>query len=678
MPIFSGPATPTSLGYIQLSGDFDPSSTATTPRIASLVPAGNLVTVGAGVVLSFGTNPSTTGLINFPNNVTVLAARNAANTANLSLVLINSSNQITFGNTTSGITIQGGSNMGIATSAGNITLSPGSGGNVQVSGAASLSLGTPSVFFPNNTASPTISQSAQLSDVATNNLTITPQAPFASAVTNLVGGNVIFAMPAPVSGANTSKLIVNQGGVNVFQLSGLSGSALLYLGQTTPGASNFTMSSSGAVVTVNSSNQLTLSSNATFFMIGNTTATQIGFAGVTKMEMRADGIQLGSGTPNRGGGVKVVGVDNATTIPTSIPSTGIVIYSNGQAFEQMGSGYNFNPLVQSPTITHATALTDVATTDITITPQAPFASAATNVLGGNLNINLSVPVSGTAESLVRVKRGSAMIFGVGGVPGAGSTFSSLYLFPAASNFTPAAGNAVMEVSSAVLYLGPPTAGVINLRAASLGTAGMLSVTGAGVMLCNEVTGFGGGSAVVGMRNCTVIPTSNPASGVVFYSELTTGHFKNRGSLGAVTTMAPAGSALTINSQKQIVDVQVGTCETVSSATPTTILNYTTTTTTGGFIYLTVVSRATTIGSGIVVGDTSTAVYVLAYKNIAGTVTLGNSGTLTLVSGTNITTATALAAPVLTASVATNVITVQVANVALCTIDSQVVAEIKAA
>jgi hypothetical protein len=139
-------------------------------------------------------------------------------------------------------------------------------------------------------------------------------------------------------------------------------------------------------------------------------------------------------------------------------------------------------------------------------------------------------------------------------------------------------------------------------------------------------------------------------------------------------MAPSGSTGTINSQEQVVDLKIGTAETVSSATPTAILAYTTSSGKGGYLNITVVSRATTTGAGVAVGDTATAQYVLGYRNIAGTVTLSTAG-ITLITGTNQTTAVALAAPVLTATAATNVITILVTNVNLATIDSQVVANI---
>ncbi|MFE7762929.1 hypothetical protein [Streptomyces sp. NPDC057438] len=49
--------------------------------------------------------------------------------------------------------------------------------------------------------------------------------------------------------------------------------------------------------------------------------------------------------------------------------------------------------------------------------------------------------------------------------------------------------------------------------------------------------YGGGDGVVGIRNATIVPTTNPISGGVLYVEA--GALKYKGSSGTVTTLAPA-------------------------------------------------------------------------------------------------------------------------------------------
>jgi hypothetical protein len=129
---------------------------------------------------------------------------------------------------------------------------------------------------------------------------------------------------------------------------------------------------------------------------------------------------------------------------------------------------------------------------------------------------------------------------------------------------------------------------------------------------------------------------------------------------------------TTNSQTNRLDTVFGNAETVSSATPTNILTYATASNSGGLMTINLVSRSTTAGTGIAAQDTTTSTYVLAYKNTAGTVALSTLG-ITLV-GSAQTTAAALTST-LTATVATNVITILVTNPNLSTVDSEVMAQI---
>ena len=59
----------------------------------------------------------------------------------------------------------------------------------------------------------------------------------------------------------------------------------------------------------------------------------------------------------------------------------------------------------------------------------------------------------------------------------------------------------------------------------------------GNLQIGSTNAFGGGVGVLGIRDATTVPTTNPASGTVIYSEA--GALKARGSSGTVTTIAPA-------------------------------------------------------------------------------------------------------------------------------------------
>ena len=79
------------------------------------------------------------------------------------------------------------------------------------------------------------------------------------------------------------------------------------------------------------------------------------------------------------------------------------------------------------------------------------------------------------------------------------------------------------------------------------------------------------------------------------------------------------------------------------------------------------SRATSTGTGITVGATASAVWMVTYQNIAGTITFSNAP---LLIGNQYSQA-AMTPPVLTVSASGNVITFLVTNQALCTTDSTI-------
>ncbi len=88
-------------------------------------------------------------------------------------------------------------------------------------------------------------------------------------------------------------------------------------------------------------------------------------------------------------------------------------------------------------------------------------------------------------------------------------------------------------SSAISGTGANTAGSY---AASLTTASSSVSTGA-IVSAGGLGVAGKKSKVVGISNCTTVPTTNPTSGGVLYCE--GGALKFRGSSGTVTTIAAA-------------------------------------------------------------------------------------------------------------------------------------------
>lgn len=144
----------------------------------------------AFTTVSVGTTPSLSGLLRFPGAATTqMAFRNNANSADLAIIATDTSNQITFGSLGGGATtaIQGATTVQLA------------------NGTTNTKFSASGMLFSSATAGG-ISQSTPTTDVATSGLTITSQAPFASAATNLTPGNLVLTVPSPVGAGASGKI----------------------------------------------------------------------------------------------------------------------------------------------------------------------------------------------------------------------------------------------------------------------------------------------------------------------------------------------------------------------------------------------------------------------------------------------------------------------------------------
>ena len=320
----------------------------------------------------------------------------------------------------------------------------------------------------------------------------------------------------------------------------------------------------------------------------------------------------------------------------------------------------------TPTISIATPTSDVATVPILIQGEAPFASASTNKSTGSISLNFPTPVAGANAT---TGNGGVNFYANGGLVGSilvttGTGLGTVLTYYEGST-TPSSTNYFFAGAGGDNFFNATTEFGIGLG----GTlASLFDGQSGNISLFGRSFSFGGGTGVLEVTNASTAPSSNPTTSGLLYSASGAGVW--RGSSGATTTMSPTGSNGTINSQHQILDQFVGTAETVSSASATSLGTYTTKNATGAQVTCQLTSRATTAGTCGIIGDTSASTYVFSYRNPAGTVALSTAGP-TLITGTNQTTAAALGAPVLTVTVATNVLTFNVTNVALCTIDSQV-------
>jgi hypothetical protein len=240
--IISGVGTPNGTIYVQPGGNTQATFTSSLATIATNLELSNYaahtVLVAEGSSAIVGISPSTDGYV-LTSNGTSADPSFQANPA-----------AITWADDLAGST---SSAQYVAAISGNA----GAGGTIPVN-ATTLQFGA-------TQTSPGINQATPTSDVATQNLTITSQAPYASATTHKTGGNLILEVPVIVAGASTYPFVtINYGSTTLFQLGPDTGAPTtyggFYPGGVTPSNTNFAMlaSTSGTDTYLNASTKVHL------------------------------------------------------------------------------------------------------------------------------------------------------------------------------------------------------------------------------------------------------------------------------------------------------------------------------------------------------------------------------------------------------------------------------------
>ena len=182
-----------------------------------------------------------------------------------------------------------------------------------------------------STGAPSITQNQQGNSSAPNSMTIAPQAPGAGAGTTANGtpGSLLLNLATPVSTGVEAAVNVNRGG-NLYTSQGADPSApttyaSLYLGPSiAPGSTNY-------VILSDSTNTLfncPLNSGSVFFQVG----------GTAHGTWTANGLQLFASSASFGGGTGVLGITNASVVPTSNPTSAGIVYENTGELSHRGSG----------------------------------------------------------------------------------------------------------------------------------------------------------------------------------------------------------------------------------------------------------------------------------------------------------------------------------------------------
>lgn len=246
----------------------------------------------------------------------------------------------------------------------------------------------------------------------------------------------------------------------------------------------------------------------------------------------SQGVQFHSDTEDFGGGQKVIGIDNATTNPTTNPTGGIVVYvdsadntlkyrkADGTTVSLGGGGSVGGANTQvlfndsgaeagDAGLTYAKATDALSVAGCVSLGPAPANAGLVrlSVGGGGTQEWFKYDYSGSTYSLAEISGGVVVISNTG--------FSTYYKGGSVAALWGGVGSAIFR----------PDGARYNL------------FTDANGMGLFGSPNYGGGVDVLWIANRTTAPTSNPTGGGLLYAEAGAG--KWRGSGGTVTTFGPA-------------------------------------------------------------------------------------------------------------------------------------------
>ena len=249
-----------SLPTITLTGDVTGSGAGGTinDTAVRLTGSGGIVTVPTAT-LNFGTNPSTSGSLNFPNATSVIDFRNALNSADLQLLSTDSSNDIYIGDSSNAA-----HNSILISDATTEFRSPFSTATVYFGNNAdnaAFSIGRSGAIEQlqwDKIWTPSINQVQQSDGSNPIDMTIAPQAPGAGAASSATGtpGSLVLSLAAPVSTGAFPYFTIKQSASTIAQFGTFNGSVgefALYAGGVTPSTTNESLFADGTNTVFNAS-----------------------------------------------------------------------------------------------------------------------------------------------------------------------------------------------------------------------------------------------------------------------------------------------------------------------------------------------------------------------------------------------------------------------------------------
>ncbi len=382
-----------------------------------------------------------------------------------------------------------------------------------VAGTTTLSLSSTQLSWAETIASPAFQQNTRTTDALPQNLTLQPQAPFATATgANRTGGHLLVNLAIPTNGGTTeSRLQVNRGGVHQVSFGNYSAGSTngsIWCGAgITPSTTNFCFLGDGAT--------------QTYLNVGNS----------------AGAIFL-----SHGGSA-----------------------ANGFEFRQTAIRWHE---ASARTIQSNDRTSDAATFDLTIKGQNAFASATgTNRNGGAVIIGGGNKASGGVDGLIQLYNGTTHIGDFAIVAGAntlrfdkavkGIVFTDTPTSDvAAKNLELYAGDAWASASTNVNGAHLVLVGGNKVGAGLRGSVQLaLSTADIGLELAEVIAGnrvvslcrqsaltstqmpANTGDGIIYIANAATAPTANSVSGGILYVEA--GALKYRGTSGTTTTLGNA-------------------------------------------------------------------------------------------------------------------------------------------
>jgi hypothetical protein len=234
---------------------------------------------------------------------------------------------------------------------------------------------------------PAILQVGATTDVTPQNLVITPQAPFASATTTAhkTPGSVVVNLPLPVSGGADGTLQVQRNGTMAASIDAQGVVVLVNTSSSQSGHSNAATiwSATGGSLTLlpsTSSGLLLYSGDQTTSVA--ITSGQVAIGGTTSCNVLVNGAAAG-------GGLGVLALKDANTVPTSVPSGSVATYSHnvgGTSFLGIvGRGITFSAAMTAVTINQQPIAGAADGNPLVIAAQSAGAGGG-NHIGGQLGL----------------------------------------------------------------------------------------------------------------------------------------------------------------------------------------------------------------------------------------------------------------------------------------------------